>query len=229
MGIFSAIKGLFSGKPAEQQAMPLAASAAQPSTTPTTLAVPTPQAKESTSPKPKKKTPLPYSQKGSLLTEREKKFFQTLQPIAAKYNLHVAVKPRVADFIQNDGSIYDFYRISQKHVDFLVCNSDMEPLLALELDDKTHEQAERKERDQLVDSIYKAAKLTVLHFYEYDNDLIETHIFLRLTKCDECDGYRVRRINSNDGKPFAGCSNFPKCKKSSSMSDAKRTYEQSVF
>lgn len=55
-------------------------------------------------------------------------------------------------------------RIDRKHVDFLLCApSDTRPVLVIELDDKTHQRADRKERDEFLDRACKAAGLPVLH------------------------------------------------------------------
>ena len=55
-------------------------------------------------------------------------------------------------------------RIDRKHVDFLLCSpSDTRPLLVIELDNKSHQRANRKERDEFLDRACKAAGLPVLH------------------------------------------------------------------
>lgn len=56
------------------------------------------------------------------------------------------------------------WKIGSKHVDFvLVDERTTEICLVVELDDKTHEQPERKERDQFVDQALTAAEVPILH------------------------------------------------------------------
>ena len=51
-----------------------------------------------------------------------------------------------------------------KRQDFLVCdNLSLKPLVAIELDDKSHQQSNRVQRDAFVDEVFKAANLPLLH------------------------------------------------------------------
>jgi hypothetical protein len=53
-----------------------------------------------------------------------------------------------------------FNFIAAKHVDFLLCRADnMKPLLGIELDDASHAQARREERDQFVEQVFADAGL----------------------------------------------------------------------
>lgn len=55
-------------------------------------------------------------------------------------------------------------RIDRKHVDFLICNAKtMMPVLGVELDDASHQQKDRMERDDFVDRVFAAAGLPILH------------------------------------------------------------------
>jgi hypothetical protein len=58
-----------------------------------------------------------------------------------------------------------FNRISAKHVDFLLCDpSDVSPVLAIELDDATHERADRRRRDAFLDEAFASAGLPLARF-----------------------------------------------------------------
>lgn len=63
------------------------------------------------------------------------------------------------------GSSYEWRnRASQKHVDFVLCDpADLRPRLVIELDDKSHDQPERIERDRFVDEALACAEIPVLH------------------------------------------------------------------
>ncbi len=55
-------------------------------------------------------------------------------------------------------------RIDRKHVDFLLVRAaDLAPLAGIELDDRSHEAAERRERDAFVDAVFAGAGLPLLH------------------------------------------------------------------
>lgn len=121
----------------------------------------------------------PYSLQKSLLTNRELEFFSVLKPIAEKYHYYIAVKPRIADFIQvNERSNFYYYfnKISAKHVDFLLCDQFFRPIIAIELDDLTHMRGDRIERDNFVNDLYKAVDLNILHLYTYDSESLDKHI-----------------------------------------------------
>jgi len=167
---------------------------------------------------------LPYELKSSLLTEREQKFFKILFPVVTKYNLMIAVKPRLADFIESNPP-HNYKKISHKHVDFLICDKTMKPLMAIELDDSTHHTAERVKRDKFVDWVYETVGLHVVHIYEYSYDLLDNHIMLRLTECQYCNGFLLLRQKGDNY--FCGCSNFPHSCDSTTLQldDAKRLYK----
>jgi hypothetical protein len=125
----------------------------------------------------------PYRLKNSLLTKREIEFYKALRPIAKKYSLSVAIKPRIADFVEVTVPQYKrgsgfwgyFNKISAKHVDFLLCDvTSFTPRLAVELDDSTHDSSyDRKYRDLYVNEVYAAAGLPIIHIREYDAEYLD--------------------------------------------------------
>jgi len=55
-------------------------------------------------------------------------------------------------------------RLNRKHVDILLVNTtDLSPVAAIELDDRSHERADRKARDTFVDDIFRSCQLPLLH------------------------------------------------------------------
>jgi hypothetical protein len=79
---------------------------------------------------------------------------------------HICPKVNLADIFfvvkpnENQGARG---RISQKHVDFLLCDpQSMKPLAGIELDDSSHARANRQERDALVDGVFAAAGLPLV-------------------------------------------------------------------
>lgn len=125
---------------------------------------------------------LPYFAKETLCSRGELAFYRVLNH-AVPDGLAISMKTRLADVI---GCTADGWRagfgakISQKHVDFVV----FEPvttaiLLVIELDDKTHQQADRQTRDVFVDEALKAAGVPILRVIaarEYDLDTLREQI-----------------------------------------------------
>lgn len=63
-----------------------------------------------------------------------------------------------------------FRHINEKSIDFVICDKAyIKPLLAIELDDRTHEREDRKERDVEVERILKDAGLPLLRFENHGN------------------------------------------------------------
>lgn len=110
---------------------------------------------------------LPYEKQPYLLSRAERSFYEVLHRAVAP-NLVVFPKVRLADVVKvrkgNEAWQSHYNRISAKHVDFLVCNCDtLSPALVVELDDSSHERADRQERDAFVDNALASAGLPILH------------------------------------------------------------------
>ena len=107
-----------------------------------------------------------YSLRESVLTMAETRFFSVLgEVVGTKYS--ILIKPRMLDIFEissGDGYQAAMNRISQKHIDFLLCEPiTFEPILAIELDDLSHLRKDRQERDEFVDSLFDYTGLKVLH------------------------------------------------------------------
>ncbi len=118
-----------------------------------------------------------YVQVGQLLSPAELNFYRLLLKVLANPgNPHgppqavVMSKVRATDLVQVrkglDRSAWQsaFNRIKSKHVDFVLCEpGTMQVVCVIELDDKSHKRGDREERDSLMDSIYEAVGLPILH------------------------------------------------------------------
>ena len=109
----------------------------------------------------------PYVSTRSLFTKHEQQFLQVLEQAAEDYR--VFGKVRVADVIEVRKGLSKsewqraFNRISQKHLDFVLCHPhDLSIWCAVELDDKTHRQADRKSRDDLLENALAAAAVPLV-------------------------------------------------------------------
>ena len=112
----------------------------------------------------------PYQKQPFLLTKAERSFFGVLQQ-AVGNDYHTFSKVRLADIIKVSSGLSASdrqkaqNRISGKHVDFVLCNTrDLAVHCVIELDDKSHEKLERRQRDEFVDTALHAAGVTIFHF-----------------------------------------------------------------
>jgi hypothetical protein len=106
----------------------------------------------------------PYKLTQSLLTASEKAFYGALM-LAAGRRYAVFAKVRLADLCQDLDRWADtaaFNQVSSKHVDFVLCDArTYRPVLAIELEDRSHLRANRRDRDAVVDGIYRTMGLGV--------------------------------------------------------------------
>lgn len=57
-----------------------------------------------------------------------------------------------------------FFSISQKSLDYVVCNKDMNTLVAIELDDATHNRADRIKADQVKDEALTSGEIPIIRW-----------------------------------------------------------------
>jgi hypothetical protein len=126
--------------------------------------------------------PLPYFTREFLLSRGENVFYQTLRR-AIPAHLMICPKVRMGDILNCSGEAWKAgfgARISQKHVDFILADTDTTAIaLAIELDDRTHKQRNRQERDEFVDKAFAAAKVPILRIpaaAAYDLRVLRTQI-----------------------------------------------------
>lgn len=108
-----------------------------------------------------KKSRLPYEAK-PLLTKREYAFYRLLKREADARQLLICPKVGLKDLMEvtNRKNFFKYFRkISQKHVDFVICDKNLQVLFAIELDDKSHDTKDAQKRDLFKDQAFKAAKI----------------------------------------------------------------------
>lgn len=111
-----------------------------------------------------------YQKKDRVMNESEQALFINLQKALGDAYI-VLSKIRIEDFVDVDkknisnNSHWGLRgKIKSRHVDFLVCNhATTKPLLAIELDGKSHNDPRRKNRDQFIDELYGAIGLPIEH------------------------------------------------------------------
>ncbi|MCE0498783.1 MAG: DUF2726 domain-containing protein [Methylacidiphilales bacterium] len=109
-----------------------------------------------------------YTLKSSLVTDAERSFLGCLDSVLPP-EIRVFAKVRLADLFSVERSSNRtgwraaFNRIQSKHVDFLLCKSDdLSPLVAIELDDKTHAANDRQERDRFLNDLFANSRIKLL-------------------------------------------------------------------
>jgi hypothetical protein len=110
-----------------------------------------------------------YYLRKSLFTPAERAFLPVLER-AVPAGVRVFGKVRLEDILgvvrglDRAGRLAARNKINRKHVDFLLVHeSDLAPLAGIELDDSSHEQEDRRQRDDFVDSAFAGAGLPLLH------------------------------------------------------------------
>lgn len=113
---------------------------------------------------PKSTSVFPYVKKHSLLNRSETAFFQELKnKLPQGYYLFPQV--RVLDFLDIATEKHDrltmYYRnkIWRKSVDFLICDKNLAPVMAIEINGKSHRSQRRIDRDRFVSQVFESAKL----------------------------------------------------------------------
>ena len=173
---------------------------------------------------------LPYRRKASVLTPAEHRFYLTL--IQALENKAVIfAKVGLQDvFSIIDREKYNSFRnrIVQRHIDFLICDSDtLHPLFGVELDDSSHNQPKNKARDEFKNLVFEAALLPLIRIpvkadYDLDQLKIKFQPYFKTEQvidtpptCPNCNIPMVRRTAKQGdfkGRDFYACSNYPKCR-----------------
>lgn len=110
---------------------------------------------------------LPYERIPTLLTPAEHDFFAVLQQ-AAPAGYHIFAQVRLANLVQvkararRDKS--NWWRIQAKCVDFVLADTaTFAPCLVVELDDRSHDRADRQARDAFVDTVLAGVSIPILH------------------------------------------------------------------
>lgn len=116
-------------------------------------------------------------QKKWLFSYNEKDAFTKLKEITDAMGLTLLSKVRLLDLVetQKGNPKYKtlFYKVQAKHVDFVICDSKLVARYIIELDDRTHDEKKRIERDNFVYSILKNTGYKILHIRAIDKSVIE--------------------------------------------------------
>lgn len=142
----------------------------------------------------------PYERIESLCTRTELRFYHELAQVVNN-EFQIFGKTRIADLLKVKKGTQKRMswqnRINSKHIDFILCDPrDLRILVAIELDDESHQRPDRIARDQFVNQAFADARLPILRIKTrktYDRDQIRRAI-------DQA----VKAVQSGDGKRQPG-------------------------
>ena len=127
-----------------------------------------------------------YTAKRSLMTNVETDFFRTLNRVAGgRYYVfpQVHLSAILDHKVKGQEWKYAFRHINGKSVDYVLCDkATLQPTYAVELDDYTHDQKDRRERDREVERIFAAANLPLVRFKDKnvsDDDITQALMHAR--------------------------------------------------
>ncbi len=182
----------------------------------------------------------PYHQMDEFVPPAELNFFFNLKS-AVGDSVQIFSKVKLSDLFYAKTGDFGKTRsytnkIDRKHVDFLLCNpKTLKPILGIELDDKSHQRADRQERDEFVNHVFEAAKLPLIHIpvqREYSQSELKLRLSTYLSgtqvnnnqhrydeesspRCPKCGSEMILRTakrGDNQGEKFWGCSRYPECR-----------------
>lgn len=186
------------------------------------------------------KNDLPYRLRDNFLSAAELAFYRALeQAVGQSYSINNKVRLWDVLYVprRDDSRTYE-NKISSKHIDFLLCDpTSMQPVLAIELDDASHNRKDRQERDAFLDQALGAAGLSILHIKAVRTYSI-TEVRQQIAdvppdtasitsapptlpasssepSCPKCHTAMVQRKaakGAHAGKRFWACTSYPKCR-----------------
>lgn len=132
----------------------------------------------------------PFLITNSLLTKAEMNFYKILKDVVDNDKQIICPKVRMIDVLWTktyrvENKMTFINKVNRKHFDFVICDKEtLKPLMAIELDDKSHEEEARKERDEFVDALFTDLKFKVIHIpvqYMYNTNEIKEKIAITKT------------------------------------------------
>lgn len=119
------------------------------------------------------KSKFKYTAKRYFLTKAENEFYNALG-MAVGHEYRIFAQVHLGSILDEKVKGQDWRaarsHINRKSVDFLLCDKEyLSPKLAIELDDKSHEREDRKDRDGEVERILKSAGIPLLRVQNHGN------------------------------------------------------------
>lgn len=137
-----------------------------------------------------------YTAKSLMMTQTESEFFSKLNHVVSeRYYVfpQVHLSALLDHKVKGQDWKFAFRHINGKSVDFVLCDKEtLRPTYAIELDDLTHKQSDRRKRDAEVERIFEEANLPLVRFK--NKNVSETEIIQAISgarKLSESNGQRV--------------------------------------
>lgn len=112
--------------------------------------------------------PYIYSRKDTIMTQTEINFYKRLEMIAGdRYYIFPQIHLTALAKNETRGRYYKlgYQRINRRSVDYVLCDKvSLQPVYAVELDDRTHDTTRRQARDQIVETILTEIGLPLVRF-----------------------------------------------------------------
>lgn len=180
----------------------------------------------------------PYRVRDDFLSPAEASFYRVIRSMIGE-RLLICPKVSLAEiFFVAERDSYQSYqnKIDRKRIDFLLCDPQtLKPILAIELDDSSHQRLDRQERDSFVEKVFADAKLPLVRIRVQNtyNTRELAKKFQAAMKgqqnqppaapapisnepiCSKCGIPMVRRTSRRGNAPgqdFWGCANYPRCR-----------------
>lgn len=113
-----------------------------------------------------------------IFTKNEWQNYKKLRYIAEIKGYIICPKIRLLDIIKPRSGEKKYktllYKVQSKHVDFVICDQNMNIKAIIELDDSSHNRQDRMERDQFVDTILTSVGYKVIHTRCIDSDILDS-------------------------------------------------------
>lgn len=106
----------------------------------------------------------PYSRRHDFFSAAERSFYEMLRRLTPEHT--VFAKVRLADLVCVHGSVSgrsQLNQIDRKHIDFVVCDKNLVPVVAVELNDEPQTLGDRRARDEYVEKVLASASLPVIY------------------------------------------------------------------
>lgn len=119
-----------------------------------------------------------YKKSDYLLTPTELKFYKLLKTITDKMEYSLFIQIPLYQLVEYK-DYKDFNKIKSKSIDFVITEKNCKVKLCIELDDKTHNNNKRIERDRFINEMFKELDIKILripvqNFYNIEE--LETKI-----------------------------------------------------
>lgn len=108
-----------------------------------------------------------YERKKDLVTPTELEFFRILLSSINREHYYVVPQVHLSTLFEHKIKGQHWHgalqKINRKSVDFVICTlKNLNPVCGIELDDKSHLQADRIKRDEIVENLFHQASLPLL-------------------------------------------------------------------